>query len=154
MQTTILCVGKQHESHIKPAVELYEKRLRQFSRPVWVYSPHAVLRDAEAAKVVESEALLKHLRQDDTVVLLDERGEQLSSPGFAKKVDRWQTTARGRLVFIIGGAYGVNERIFKRADFTWSLSSLVFPHQLVRVLLSEQLYRAHAINNLLPYHHE
>lgn len=150
---TVLCIGKQHEPHIKEAVELYETRLKRFSRLEWVFLPHAGLDDVEKTKAAESDALLAKIKPEDTVVLMDERGEQWSSPEFSARLEGWQANSRGRLVFIIGGAYGVDSRVFGRAAAVWSLSKLVFPHQLVRVLVAEQLYRAFAIKENLPYHH-
>lgn len=153
MTITILCVGKQHESHVSNAIALYEGRLKRFARLEWVFLPHAGFDDPQKTKALESEALLAKLKPDDTVVLLDERGNQWTSPELSSHVEKWQANNRGRLVFVIGGAYGVDERVFQRAYSTWSLSKLVFPHQLVRVLLAEQLYRAFTIKENLPYHH-
>jgi len=152
MTITILAVGKQHEPHIVEAVRLYESRLQRFCKLEWILLPHAGNNDAAHAKKAESEAILNKLRPDDIVVLLDERGQQMTSPQLAEKVNEWQTTVRGRLVFIIGGAFGVDETV-RTSVVAWSLSKLVFPHQLVRVMLLEQLYRAYAILNGLPYHH-
>lgn len=132
---------------------MYEARLSRFSKPSWELLPHAGLNEPERAKLAESDALLARIRPDDTVILLDERGEQWTSPEFARRLERWQVSTRRRLVFVIGGAYGVDQRVHDRAEAIWSLSKLVFPHQLVRVLLLEQLYRAYTINNGLPYHH-
>ena len=88
----------------------------------------------------------------DYVILLDEIGDELDSPGFARLVDTAFTNARP-VVLVIGGAYGVDDRIRQRADAVWSLSPLVFPHQLVRLILIEQLYPAQQITAGYPYHH-
>jgi len=154
MRIIIIAAGRQHESHIKPAVELYESRLKRFIRLEWELIPHAGSSDTERLKTLESDAILAKIKPDDTVVLLDERGEMWDSLAFAQRLDGWQSRTRGGLVFIIGGAYGVDERVHARADAVFSLSKLVFPHQLVRVLIAEQLYRAYAINGGLPYHHQ
>ncbi len=151
---TIFAVGKAHEPHIKDAIALYESRLKRFCKLEWVLIPHAGNADVERLKTLESDAILAKIQPDDLVILLDERGQQWSSPEFAAKLEGWQATTRGRIIFIIGGAYGVDARVSKRADATWSLSKLVFPHQLVRVILLEQLYRGYAIIHKLPYHHE
>jgi len=154
MHITILAIGRQHESHVKSAVELYETRLKRFAKLEWELIPHAGSGDAERLKTLESDMILDKLKPSDTIVLLDERGEMWDSLGFARRLDDWQAHSRGRLVCIIGGAYGVDARVADRADAVWSLSRLVFPHQLVRVLLCEQLYRAYTINGGLPYHHQ
>lgn len=120
----------------------------------WVFLPHGGFDDPERTKLAESDTILSRLKPGDTIVLLDERGTEWDSPEFSAQLEKWQIVARGRLVFIIGGAYGVDQRIFKRAGAVWSLSKLVFPHQLVRVLLAEQLYRAYSIQENMPYHHQ
>ena len=99
----------------------------------------------------ESEAILRRLKPDDVVILLDERGKNMSSPELSELI--LAHTDR-HIVLIIGGAYGVNEEVRRRADVLWSLSRLVFPHQLVRLIVSEQLYRAQEIARGGKYHHE
>jgi 23S rRNA (pseudouridine1915-N3)-methyltransferase len=93
------------------------------------------------------------LQPTDHLILLDERGKQLSSPGLAQLINQKANQSVSRLVFLIGGAYGVSEEIQSKANFTWSLSQLVFPHMLVRLILAEQLYRACTILRNEKYHH-
>src|SRR5699024_2652867 len=100
----------------------------------------------------ESAAIAKHVRTTDYVILLDERGKNFTSPQLAQHVQQLFDTGR-HPVFIIGGAYGVNDALRARADTVWSLSNLVFPHQLVRLMVVEQLYRAQEITAGRPYHH-
>ena len=95
---------------------------------------------------------MSRLDPADYVVVLDEHGTLLDSPAFSKKIEMTFTRSR-HLVFVIGGAYGVSGELLERADLVWSLSPLVFPHQLVRLLLAEQLYRAQEIAANHPYHH-
>ena len=97
--------------------------------------------------------MLPGLEKNDYVVLLDETGQQLTSEKLAALIRLRTNDGIKRLVFIIGGAYGVDEEVKKRADFTWSLSSLTFPHQLVRLILAEQVYRACTIIKNEKYHH-
>lgn len=130
-------------------MESYQKRLQ--SDVTWQLLPYSSA-DPSSARRAESDVLRSKIKDDDYIILLDERGQQLTSPALAASIDTW-SAHRGRLVFVIGGAYGVDERLRERADFVWSLSSLVFPHQIVRLLLIEQLYRAQAINANHPYHH-
>lgn len=152
MPLRVIAVGKKHESWVADGIERYQKRLRKPFTLEWVFLPHSS-REGLSARQEESERLLSRLKDDDFVVLLDERGKIIDSPALASLLEaplRGSRTA----VLIIGGAYGVDDTIHKRADFVWSLSLLVFPHQLVRLLLSEQLYRAQEIAAGNPYHHE
>lgn len=152
MKIILLAVGKRHDAALAGAVEDYMGRLQKYAPVSWqlVPSPHASMSAAEQ-KTRETTALLAVLKSDDFVVLLDETGKQLTSPALADLVS---TSRPGRLVFIIGGAYGVAESLQQRANFVWSLSNLVFPHQLVRLILAEQLYRAFTITRGEKYHHE
>lgn len=150
---TIIAVGKIHEPHVAPAITLYEERLKRFCKLRWQLLPHAGSSEPQKARQLESANISQRFQPGDTIVLLDERGRQWSSPQFATQLNRWQAHSSGRLVFVIGGAYGVDATLREHTHALWSLSPLVFPHQLVRVLLLEQLYRAYAINNNLPYHH-
>jgi 23S rRNA (pseudouridine1915-N3)-methyltransferase len=101
----------------------------------------------------EAGMILDWLEKDDYLVLLDEKGRSLSSEGLATFLQTRANESTKRIVFLIGGAYGVDEMVKKRANFCWSLSTLVFPHQLVRLILSEQLYRAATILRNEKYHH-
>ena len=108
---------------------------------------------SQKAKQAEGDLILAKLNAGEQVVLLDERGRQLDSKALARKVADWQSDGRD-LCFVIGGPDGVPESCRARADFTWSLSSLTLPHGLARVLLAEQLYRAHSLQTGHPYHRE
>ena len=108
----------------------------------------------EAAKKAEAANILKSITATDVLVLLDETGKMLSSPGLSKLIQQKANQSAQRIVFLIGGAYGVEDEIKKRANFSWSLSELVFPHMLVRLLLAEQIYRACSILANEKYHHE
>lgn len=147
----VIAVGKKHESWVTEGIERYESRLKKPFDVKWVLLPHSAVQDA-AARQDESEAILLHIHKQDFVILLDESGEGLSSEGFERLLDNSFTVSRP-VVCVIGGAYGVDDRLHQRADVVWSLSSLVFPHQLVRLILSEQLYRAQQIAAGHPYHH-
>lgn len=148
---TVIIIGKKHEWWVAEGIERYQKRLRAPWNAVWQLLPHSSLHDA-LARQQESERILARVKPNDFVVLLDERGKPLDSPAVAALCSQAFTSAR-TLVFIIGGAYGVNAQVHERADVVWSLSPLVFPHQLVRLILAEQLYRAQQIANNTPYHH-
>lgn len=147
----ILAIGKKHEDWVRTGIERYEKRLKKPFDSEWVLLAHSA-REGLVARQNDSEAILSRLDSADYVILLDEVGTAISSPDLAKLLEK-ATTASRRIVIIIGGAYGVDETVRKRANFIWSLSPLVFPHQLVRLILTEQLYRAQEIATGHPYHH-
>lgn len=152
MALTIITVGKKHESWVQEGIERYQKRLRAPFNVEWVLLPHS-RSDDDKARLEESQAILNRLKPSDTVVLLDERGKLLNSPGLAEAIET-RVNNNENIVFVIGGAYGVNEELYSRATLVWSLSPLVFPHQLVRLILTEQLYRAYQISLGGAYHHE
>ena len=129
----------------------YEKRLKPPFNIEWVLLPHSSL-EGMRARQEESQALLARLKDDDFVILLDETGRQVTSPQLAAQLEQ-QFVGSRRVVLVIGGAYGVDETLMARADAVWSLSELVFPHQLVRLILAEQLYRAQEIARGGSYHH-
>lgn len=148
----LIAIGKKHESWVSEGVERYQKRLVKPWSVEWILLPHSSL-EADRARQDESERILARLKDDDFVILLDERGKLLGSPAFSQALQSQLDKSRP-VICIIGGAYGVNEALMARADLVWSLSSLVFPHQLVRLILAEQLYRAQEIAAHRPYHHE
>ena len=152
MAIKIISVGKKHDSWVSDGIERYEARLKKPYDAQWVLLPHSSLQDA-AARQEESERILSRCGDRDFVILLDERGDELTSPQLASLLDNTFTAGR-TVTFVIGGAYGVDDRVHQRADVVWSLSPLVFPHQLVRLILIEQLYRAQQISAGHPYHHE
>lgn len=147
----ILAVGRRHESWVAEGITRYERRLRAPFVTRWSLLAHSA-RDGERAREEESGRVLGQLSRDELVVLLDERGRALDSPALSSTLRG--ALDRGRPVaLVIGGAYGVDERLRERADLVWSLSPLVFPHQLVRLIVVEQLYRAQEISAGRAYHH-
>lgn len=149
---TIIAIGKKHEEWIQQGLERYEKRLRRPFDVRWVLLPHSSLTGQEARQE-ESERIEKHLKSGEHVILLDETGKILSSPVLSSLLHDTFTRS-SQVTIIIGGAYGVNDTLRQKADLVWSLSHLVFPHQLVRLILIEQLYRAQAIVEGRAYHHD
>jgi 23S rRNA (pseudouridine1915-N3)-methyltransferase len=149
---TIYSVGKKHEPWIVDGLERYQKRLRAPWNVEWVLLPHSALQGS-SARQEESERILSRLGDDDFVVLLDETGKMLDSPALSILCEAAFNGSRP-ITFVIGGAYGVDDRLHQRANRVVSLSSLVFPHQLVRLILIEQLYRAQSIASGGRYHHE
>lgn len=147
----ILAVGKKHESWVQEGISRYEKRLKRPFAVEWTLLPHSS-REGDVARREESVRIVERLEKDDFVVLLDERGLEVDSPALSKTLLA-PLERSTRIVVIIGGAYGVDNTVRERADFVWSLSPLVFPHQLVRLLLIEQIYRAQEISSDGLYHH-
>lgn len=152
MPIRILAVGKKHESWVVDGIERYQKRLGKPFDIEWVLLPHSTYDDTRARQD-ESERLLSRIRDHEFIVLLDERGKMIDSPALSKLLLTPLQTSKS-ITIIIGGAYGVDVSVHDRADFVWSLSPLVFPHQLVRLILTEQVYRAQAIASNSPYHHQ
>lgn len=148
----VIAVGKRHETWVEAGIERYEKRLKKPYDIKWVFLPHSQF-EADRARQEESGRILSRLKDDDFVILLDERGKNIDSPTLSHLVEA--EVSRGQqVVIIIGGAYGVDDTIHQRANFVWSLSKLVFPHQLVRLILVEQIYRVQEISRGSAYHHE
>ena len=155
MKIKILAIGKKHDPKLIGAIDDYTKRLGHYSSVNWslVEAKIGSSMNSEQIKQIESELLLSKINSEDEVILLDEAGQQLSSIGLSERLQGYMNNATKNLTFIIGGAYGVNEDVKQRANFVWSLSDLVLPHQLVRLVLIEQLYRAHTILAGEKYHH-
>jgi 23S rRNA (pseudouridine1915-N3)-methyltransferase len=151
MAIRVLAVGRKHESWVSEGIERYAKRLKKPFDLSWQLISHSA-RENDAARKEESERLLGRLGSD-FVILLDERGTAVDSPALSRTLLAPLESSRGVTV-IIGGAYGVDRPVHQRADFVWSLSPLVFPHQLVRLILAEQVYRAQEIAGGRSYHHE
>ncbi len=149
---TVVAIGKKHESWLVEGIERYEKRLSAPFNLGWVLLQNSPQKGAVATRD-ESGDILNKLKPDDFVVLLDERGKMYDSPTLSKALLSPLEQSKN-VVIIIGGAYGVSQEIRSRANIVWSLSPLVFPHQLIRLILVEQLYRAQSIDRGLPYHNE
>ena len=149
---TIIAIGKRHEPWLADGITRYEQRTTRAWQLQWKLLP-ASQHSNDVARREESQQILRALSPQAYVVLLDERGTMLDSPALSRSLH--QPMAQGKsLVLIIGGAYGVTEAVMERANLVWSLSRLVFPHQLVRLILAEQLYRAQQIAAGHPYHHQ
>lgn len=156
MKTLLLLVGKTQDKHFVAGINDYAERIGH-------YMPFEIrvvpeLRNTKSLteqqqKTQEGDLLLKQLQPSDTVVLLDEHGTEHRSVEFAAWLQKKQNTAR-RLVFIIGGPYGFSEAVYKRANEMVSLSRMTFSHQMVRLVFTEQVYRACTIIKGEPYHHE
>jgi len=156
MKLQFWSIGKPHEAYIKAGVDEFTGRANKYFGAEWLIIPPpknaAVLKEPELKKQ-ECKAVTALLQKDDVLVLLDERGKMFSSPEVAALLQQQANESAKRVVFLIGGAYGVDDELKKRADVIWSLSKLVFPHMLVRLILAEQVYRACTILRNEKYHH-
>lgn len=142
----IITIGKKHDSNLAAAIKDYEKRLRAPFDISWNIIPPSH-KTGTMARQDESSKILSNLNPNEYVILMDENGQMIDNEQFAEAILNSNTT------IIIGGAYGVDERLKRRANHIVSLSKMVFPHQLVRLILIEQIYRSMTIVNGHPYHH-
>lgn len=150
-------IGKNHEDYIRTGVEDFTKRISKYYPVQWTLIPlpkNSGMMSEMDLKKKEGEIILQWLGKDDYLVALDERGKQMTSEGLADFIMKRSNESVKNLVFLIGGAFGIDEVVMKRANYKWSLSQLVFPHQLVRLILAEQVYRACTIQKNEKYHHK
>ncbi|PID95730.1 MAG: 23S rRNA (pseudouridine(1915)-N(3))-methyltransferase RlmH [Bacteroidetes bacterium] len=156
MKIQIICIGKTSFNYLDEGIELYLKRLGHYVPLSWTVLPDLKKSkhwETEQIKTEEGKILLKKIPNDAIVTLLDVRGKQLNSEDFSNFIQKNMISGAKNLSFIIGGAYGFSEEMYKRANFKISLSKMTFSHQLIRVVFLEQLYRAMTILKGEPYHH-
>jgi 23S rRNA (pseudouridine1915-N3)-methyltransferase len=156
MKILLMAVGKAHERFVSEGVDDFTRRITHYYPASWSILPvpkgMAQLSAAEQKKR-EGQLILQQLRSEDYLVALDERGKAFTSESLAGFLQQRASESTRQLVFLIGGAFGLDEAVLGRANHCWSLSQLTFPHQLVRLILAEQLYRACSINRNEKYHH-
>lgn len=158
MNVTILAVGKIKESFYREALAEYLKRLGRYCRPEIIeVADEPVPEGASSAqeeliKEKEAKRILKRLRDNSFVITLEIAGKKYDSEKFAEKLEDLALAGKSQLVFVIGGSLGLHASVSKRADLKLSFSDMTFPHQLMRVILAEQIYRAFRIINGSPYH--
>lgn len=152
MNINIVCVGKIKENFYKDAVSEYAKRLTRFCKfnVVEVAESRLESNDINKVKVIEGKSIISKLK--GYVIILDLAGIMLTSTDLAEKIDDLQTSGVSEITFVIGGSYGLSDEIKQKADFTLCFGKMTFPHQLMRVILSEQIYRAFMINSNSEYH--
>jgi len=156
MNIEIWSVGKENESFIEEGIMYYFHKTRPWNpvELVLLQLPKkAATTDIARTKQQEEEMILKKLLPSHYLILLDERGKMLTSPQWAQQFQQCMNQGVKTMVILIGGAFGVSDAVKKRAQQCWSLSALVYPHQLVRLVVAEQVYRAFSILNNSPYHH-
>ncbi len=148
---SVICVGKKHEAMYEAAIAHFEGRIKPYTKLTFIVLPHSPL-DNLKARTEESTRILSRINSEDYVVLLDETGDNLPTAELAQKIELAQNSSRN-ITFIIGGAYGVDDTVKKRANSIVAFGKAVFPHQLMRVMLLEQIYRAYSILAGSKYHH-
>ncbi len=157
MQLKIILVGKTEEDYLKYGIDKYQKRLKNYLPLVVVEIP--ALKNTknisiEQQKQKEGELILQKIEKSDLVVLLDEKGKEFSSMGFSKYFQTKMNAGTKSLCLIIGGPYGFSQDVYSRAQQKIALSQMTFSHQMIRLLLFEQCYRAMSILRNEPYHHQ
>lgn len=156
MKITFLVIGKTDEAYLREGVEKYLKRLKHYISFQYLEIPDLKntkhLNEAEQ-KSKEAELILKQLKPNDQLILLDENGEEFSSEGFATYLNKKMLASIQNLVFVVGGPYGFDPSVYQKAQGKISLSRMTFSHQMVRLFFVEQVYRAFTILKGEPYHH-
>ena len=147
----IICVGKIKEAFFRDAIDEYKKRLSKYTAIEIIEVQDEGLTDQKTAKKKESEKILKVVNQKDFIITMEIEGKELSSQELASKIDNI-FNINNNITFIIGGSYGLSDEVKQLSNFKLSFSKLTFPHQLFRIILLEQIYRAFKINNNESYH--
>ena len=158
MKITIVCVGKVKEKYLRDAIAEYEKRLSRYCKLQVIEVADEKTPDGASTVVEdqirekEAERILKNLRLDDPVVTLEIEGKQMDSVAFAQKIEQMGVEGVIHIQFVIGGSLGLHKKVAKVSGWKLSFSRMTFPHQLMRVILLEQIYRGYRIINGEPYH--
>lgn len=158
MKITLITVGKIKEKYLKEAIAEYSKRLSRYCKLEVIEvadektPDHANDTLEESIRSKEAERILKYLKEDAFIITLEIQGKQLSSEALAGKMEQLGIQGISHIIFIIGGSIGLGNEVLKKSDFALSFSKMTFPHQLMRVILLEQIYRSYRIINGEPYH--
>ncbi|MFA5245435.1 MAG: 23S rRNA (pseudouridine(1915)-N(3))-methyltransferase RlmH [Pedobacter sp.] len=157
MKITLLTIGKTEDRYLNEGIDIYLKRLKHYVTFRILELPelkNTKSLSQEQQKIRESELIFKNIQSTDYVVLLDENGKEFSSRGFSVFLNKKMVGGLQHLVFIVGGPYGFSDEVYSRSNDKISLSQMTFSHQMIRLLFSEQLYRAFTILKGEPYHHD
>ncbi|MEO6069809.1 MAG: 23S rRNA (pseudouridine(1915)-N(3))-methyltransferase RlmH [Chitinophagaceae bacterium] len=157
MKLSLWSVGKPNEAYVAMGIEDFTKRISKYYPVEWTIIPpikNAASLGEKEQKKKEGESILQLLKPEDYLIALDEKGHLFSSKGLGQFIQGRANESARNLVFLIGGAYGLDHLVLQKAKQMWSLSPLTFPHQLVRLILAEQLYRACSILRNEKYHHQ
>ncbi|MDC1204372.1 23S rRNA (pseudouridine(1915)-N(3))-methyltransferase RlmH [Salibacteraceae bacterium] len=156
MKIKVITIGKTAEKYLITGIKEYEKRLSRFISFSWDEIPDISSRGKTSTmelKEREGDLILKKLKQSDIVVLFDAKGVQYSSEGFYNWFEKKALTGISSITFVVGGAYGFSDSVYQRSNEKISFSKMTFSHQMIRLILIEQIYRAYSIKHNLPYHH-
>lgn len=157
MKVELWAIGKTNDRYLEEGIQLYQSRLRHYLKFEFRALPglkKAGCYQPQQIKILEGERILKALLPGDHLVLLDERGKQLTSLQLAEYMNHKLQLSHKRLLFLVGGAYGFSQDLYQRAQGKIALSKMTFSHQMARLFMVEQLYRAMTILNNEPYHNE
>ncbi|MCM3799818.1 23S rRNA (pseudouridine(1915)-N(3))-methyltransferase RlmH [Caldifermentibacillus hisashii] len=158
MKISIITVGKLKEKYLKQGIDEYLKRLSAYAKVEIIEvadekaPEHLSEAEMEEVKRKEGERILSHLSENTYIITLEISGRMLNSEQLAAKIDELGTYGKSKLAFIIGGSLGLSKQVQNRSDLALSFSKMTFPHQLMRLILLEQIYRAYRINRGEPYH--
>lgn len=158
MKITIITVGKIKEKYLKDAIAEYSKRLGKYCKlEIVEVADEKTIENAsetveDAIREKEAERILKYIKQDAYIITLEIGGKLLSSEELAQKIETLGIQGTSHIIFIIGGSIGLGKKVLEKSDFALSFSRMTFPHQLMRVILLEQVYRSYRIINGEPYH--
>lgn len=157
MKIKLIVVGKTVDDYLKKGIQLYVNRIGFYAKFEMIEIPE--LKGVKSIsfneiKDMEGDLIMRQVDTTDNVVLLDEKGDSLRSLEFAEFVNKKMVSGIKNLIFIVGGAYGFSDKLYKRSNGSLSLSKMTFSHQMVRLIFAEQLYRAFSILKNEPYHHE
>jgi len=157
MKIALVQTGKTTDKHVAGIADLYISRIRKYMAFEIITLPdikNSGNLTVQERNIKEGKKIIRTINNDDYVVILDERGKDFRTVEFSGWIEKTFMISRKRIVFLIGGPWGFSDEVYERADFMISLSKMTFPHQLVRLLFLEQLYRVFTIIRGEPYHHE
>ncbi|MBS1548956.1 MAG: 23S rRNA (pseudouridine(1915)-N(3))-methyltransferase RlmH [Bacteroidetes bacterium] len=157
MKINLICMGKTDDKEIKNLMAYYQIRLPKYWNFEIIEIPdvkNAKNLSPDLLKKEEAKLFMHHLESSDWVMLLDEKGKQYTSREFAAKIDTWQNNSVKKVAIIVGGAYGFADEMYQRAQEKLSLSKMTFTHQMIRLFITEQIYRADQILQGKPYHND
>lgn len=157
MKLELWLIGKTNEKYLSEGIALYEKRLKRylpFQIEIIPDVKNAKNLPSTQLKIKEGELIHKRIKNEDFLILLDEKGDSLSSRDFANYLEKKLANSRKRIIFLVGGAFGFSKEIYSRANAKLSLSKMTFSHQMIRLFFLEQLYRAMTILRNEPYHND
>ena len=158
MKITVLTVGKIKEKYLRDAIAEYTKRLSRYRKLEIIEvadekTPDNASENAEEMiRQKEAERLLKYIREDAYLITLEIGGKQLTSEEFSEKIEKLGIQGNSHIIFVIGGSIGIGKAVLEKSDYALSFSKMTFPHQLMRVILLEQIYRGYRIMSGEPYH--